>query len=161
MIPSDHFVRFYNEVFKYLDAHGGLEDYFLAISAQQEFHCLEAFRTHGLQGVHDYYVRIRREQNCELDLVMEPGCLQLIMTRCPSLGKAIDNDAGVSPRYCDHCPGWVLPVYTKAGLYIIYDLMGHDQPQCHSWILDDIELARQKLREVEQARPAARLLRNF
>lgn len=161
MIPSDHFVRFYNEVFKYLEAHGGLEDYFLAISEQQEFHCLEGFKTKGLQGVYDYYVKIRREENCGLDMVMEPGCLQLIMTNCPSLSKAMDNDAGLCLRYCDHCPGWVLPVYTKAGLYIIYDLMGYDQPQCHSWILDNLEQAKQKLQEVQKTRPTAKLLKNF
>lgn len=42
MIPSDQFVRFYNEVFKFLDAQGGgaLEDYYRAVSEQQERHCL-------------------------------------------------------------------------------------------------------------------------
>lgn len=161
MIPSDHFVRFYNEVFKYLDAHGGLEDYFQAISEQQEFHCLQAFREQGLQGVYDYYVKIRREENCGLEMILENGCLQLIMTRCPSLSKAMDNDAGVCPRYCEHCPGWVLPVYSKAGLFIIYDVMEHDQPHCHAWILDQLGCAQAKLKEVHQARPDAKLLTNF
>ena len=32
MIPSDHFVRFYNEVFKFLDERGGLEGYYKEIS---------------------------------------------------------------------------------------------------------------------------------
>ena len=38
MIPSDHFVRFYNEVFKFLDKQGdgALEKYYLEISRHQD-----------------------------------------------------------------------------------------------------------------------------
>ena len=53
MIPSDHFVRFYNEVFKFLDACGGLAKYYETISKHQEFHCLKEFSEKGLQGVYD------------------------------------------------------------------------------------------------------------
>ena len=35
MIPSDHFVRFYNEVFKFLDEQNGLEKYYHHISKHQ------------------------------------------------------------------------------------------------------------------------------
>lgn len=40
MIPSDHFTRFYNEVFKFLESQGeeALEAYFLEISKNQERH---------------------------------------------------------------------------------------------------------------------------
>ena len=41
MIPSDHFVRFYNEVFKFLDEQNGLEKYYHHISKHQELHCLK------------------------------------------------------------------------------------------------------------------------
>lgn len=51
MIPSDHFVRFYNEVFKYLDSRNGLAEYYGEISRHQDFHCLELFRKKGLEGV--------------------------------------------------------------------------------------------------------------
>ena len=54
MIPSDHFVRFYNEVFKFLDEKGKLQEYYDEISRHQEFHCLETFREQKLQGVYDY-----------------------------------------------------------------------------------------------------------
>ena len=58
MIPSDHFVRFYNEVFKFLDERGDLEEYYQEISRHQELHCLELFREKGLQGVYEYYQKI-------------------------------------------------------------------------------------------------------
>ena len=70
MIPSDHFVRFYNEVFKFLDKQGdgALEKYYLEISRHQELHCLELFKTKGLQGMYDYWEHIRIEENCDLTL---------------------------------------------------------------------------------------------
>ncbi len=47
MIPSDHFTRFYNEVFKFLESQGEdqLQAYFLAISKNQEKHILELIET--------------------------------------------------------------------------------------------------------------------
>ena len=67
MIPSDHFVRFYNEVFKYLEnaGEGELQKYWLEISHHQERHCLELFKTKGLQGMYDYWEHIRIEENCD------------------------------------------------------------------------------------------------
>ena len=68
MIPSDHFVRFYNEVFKFLDqaGPGELEKFWQEIGRHQERHCLELFRTKGLQGMYDYWEHIRIEENCDL-----------------------------------------------------------------------------------------------
>ena len=63
MIPSDHFVRFYNEVFKFLDENNGLTEYYQEISKHQDFHCLELFRSRGLQGVYEYYCVISKEEN--------------------------------------------------------------------------------------------------
>ena len=44
MIPSDHFTRFYNEVFKFLEKQGeeDLKKYWLEISKNQEKHTLES-----------------------------------------------------------------------------------------------------------------------
>jgi hypothetical protein len=161
MIPSDHFVRFYNEVFKFLDERGGLNAYYSEISAHQEFHCLKDFREKGLRGVHDYYIKIRREENCDLDIVLSGHELILRMNRCPSLSKAIDNDAGACGKYCLHCPGWTMPLYRKAGLWQIFDLNGLDVPQCTEWIYDDRAEAERKLRELRAVYPKERILCNF
>ena len=161
MIPSDHFVRFYNEVFKFLDARGGLPEYYRQISRHQEFHCLENFRKHRLRGVYDYYLKIRKEENCDLDLELSAHELKFFMRKCPSLSKALDNDAGASPKYCLHCPGWTLPLFTKAGLYIIYDPMELDNPQCRFWLFDDLTSARQRYREIATVCPKDRLQINF
>lgn len=161
MIPSDHFVRFYNEVFKFLDEKGGLRAYYDEISRHQDFHCLKDFKEKGLQGVYEYYVKIRREENCDLDLIMNDGELILKMNTCPSLSKAMDNDAGACPKYCLHCPGWVLGVYTRAGLYDVYNLEGLDKPKCTEYIYADIEKARAKYRELQKTTPPECLVTNF
>lgn len=147
MIPSDHFVRFYNEVFKFLDEREGLEGFYEEISRHQELHCLELFTRQGLAGVYEYYLKIRKEENCELEMEFRDGGLRLYMRKCPSLSKAVDNDAGVCRKYCDHCPGWTMPLYRKAHLYQIYDMMGRTVPQCEEWLFDDLGKARAKLQQ--------------
>ena len=161
MIPSDHFVRFYNEVFKFLDAQGGLQAYYEEISRHQELHCLELFRRKGLRGVYDYYVKIRKEENCDMDLILNGHELILKMNKCPSLSKALNNDAGACRKYCLHCPGWTSRVYKKAGLYQVYDLMGLENPQCCEWILDDLNAAKARYAEAAKSIPLARLHKNF
>ena len=161
MIPSDHFVRFYNEVFKFLDKKNGLEKYYREISRHQELHCLKLFSEKGLAGVHEYYQKIYKEENCQGELILKVHELVIYMSRCPSLSKAIDNDAGACPKYCLHCPGWTGPLYAKAGLFQIYDLMGLDNPQCIEYIFDDKELALARHNELKATRNPSDILKNF
>ena len=147
MIPSDHFVRFYNEVFKFLDARGALEPYYREISRHQELHCLELFRREGLKGIEKYYERIRVEENCELELEMLPDRLILRMTRCPSLSKVLDNDAEPCPKYCDHCGGWEVPLCTKCGIYCIDNMMSRTEPRCIIVYTESREVAQRTYRQ--------------
>lgn len=134
MIPSDHFVRFYNEVFKFLEKRGeeSLKEYWLEISKHQETYCLELFKEKGLDGIVEYWARIRYEENCDLDIESFEDHVELRMNKCPSLSKVLDNDAKPFERYCDHCPGWIVPLINKAGLKIEYDIMDRKKPQCRA-----------------------------
>jgi hypothetical protein len=151
MLPSDHFVRFYNEVFKFLErqGEGHLEKYWLEISRHQERHCLELFRKQGLQGMYDYWNHIRIEENCDLDFELTDDCLHSRMNKCPSLSKVLDNDATPSKRYCEHCPGWVGPMIQKSGYYYIAVLGKPDDPSCEKWIYSDTAKAKAKVKELE------------
>ena len=153
MIPSDHFVRFYNEVFKFLDERDGLQPYYEEISRHQDDHCLVLFKAKGLRGVYEYYQRIYKKENCQGPLVLNEHELILGMDRCPSLSKAIDNDSGACPKYCLHCPGWTCRIYRLAGLFQIFDLMELDKPHCYEWIYDDLELAKAKYKELVAGMP--------
>ena len=133
MIPSDHFVRFYNEIFKYLERRGPdhLERYHQRIADKQCGTLLELFRTRGIPGMYAYWSRIRLEENCGMKLVCDgEDSMLLDMTACPSLSKVLDNDGGASLHYCDHCPGWILPLIDKAGFYCVYNMISRTEPVC-------------------------------
>ena len=163
MIPSDHFVRFYNEVFKFLDTQSGLKDFYLEISRHQEFHCLELYRKLGIRGLYEYYQKIRKEENCDMEIELLGGGhgIMLNFTFCQSLAKALDNDAGVCPKYCLHCPGWSGPLNRKAGFYYVKDLCGLLKPECRTWVYDQFEPAMEKYRELCRSGLGDRLRANF
>ena len=143
MIPSDHFTRFYNEVFKFLEDQGEehLEAYWLEISKNQEKHTLELFKEKGLKGMYEYWDHIRIEENCDMDLKLDDEKLELRMNVCPSLSKVLDNDAEPMKRYCDHCAGWIGPIMDKVGYHLVYDVIDRSKPQCVVKIFKDKEKA--------------------
>ncbi len=150
MMPSDHFVMFYNEMFKFLAKQDpqALDRYYARVAARQGNFTLDQYRREGLKGVYTYYCRIRVEENCDLDLDLKPDYLRLRMNKCPSLSKALDSDGGASPVYCDHCPGWCLRVLSAAGFWEVYDLESRTEPVCDEWIYTDRELCRRKYEEL-------------
>lgn len=151
MIPSDHFTRFYNEVFKFLESQGeeALEAYWLEISMNQERHTLDLFRAKGLEGMEEYWSVIRDEENCKLELERDDDKLELRMLKCPSLSKVQDNDATPMGRYCDHCAGWIGPIMDKLGYSLVYDAIDRTKPQCVMRIFEDAEKAREAERDAQ------------
>jgi len=149
MIPSDHFVRFYNEIFKQLDRRGqaDLDRYYARVAERQAYFALEGFKKDGLKGMYDYWERIRIEENCALEHSYDGKCYHLKMLECPSLSKVIDNDAGPCPKYCDHCPGWVGRVIAAAGYFMVYDIVGRTVPECEFWVFKAREDAEAKRAE--------------
>ena len=115
MLPSDHFVRMYNELFKMLEdrSHEDLQNYWLEVSRLQDTIVGEYIRRDGLQGMFDYWEHIRIEENCDADLTVNDEYFEFKMNVCPSLSKNLDNDAGPCELYCDHCSGWIIPIMNK------------------------------------------------
>ncbi len=144
MIPSDHFVRFYNEVFKVLDELGSnhLEEYWRELGRLQSLELSQRFRDGGLQACYDYWANIVHEENCEADVELTADYFECRMRRCPSLSKVQDNDAGAFERYCDHCMAWVEPVMQAAGLYAVMDMQSRSEPHCVFRVYRDPESAR-------------------
>lgn len=144
MIPSDHFVRFYNEVFKALAerGHEHLEAYWRELGRLQTIELADRFRSGGLAACRDYWARIVQEENCLADLVLTEDYFEFRMRRCPSLSKALDNDATPCELYCDHCMGWVEPVMEAAGLHPAYDIESRSEPHCVLRVYKDLDKAR-------------------
>ena len=150
MIPSDHFIYFYNEIFKYLQKKGpeALDLYYSRVADRQANFVLDQYRREGLAGVCDYYRRIRIEENCDLDIEFVNACVRLRMNVCPSLSKALDSDGGACSVYCDHCPGWCMRVLASAGLWEVFDLVSRTKPECDEWIYTDRARCKRKYREL-------------
>jgi len=161
MIPSDHFVRFYNEVFKFLDTRNGLETYYGEISRHQERHCLQLFREKGLQGMEEYWGHIRVEENCVSESRIEGDVRFSHMAKCPSLSKVLDSDAEPCAKYCEHCPGWVGPLMAKCGFYYVDNIFGEREPECRSFETKDRKKAEQLLEEWKIKYPNGRFRTNF
>ena len=143
MIPSDHFTRFYNEVFKFLESRGeeALTAYWLEISKSQSMLTLDLFRENGMEGMRKYWEHIRIEENCDMDLDLNDDRLELRMNVCPSLSKIQDNDAEPMERYCDHCAGWIGPIMDKLGYHLVYDVVDRQKPQCVMRVFKDKQKA--------------------
>ena len=149
MLPSDHFVCFYNEAFKFLAERGekDLDRYYARVADRQAYFTLDACRRDGLKGMYDYWERIRIEENCQMEAELTADSYHLRMLKCPSLTKALESDAGACPVYCDHCPGWVLKVLSMAGYWGVYDIVSRTECVCDLWVYADRELCRGKYEE--------------
>ena len=139
MIPSDHFVRYYNEVFKALDEMGRehLVAYWRELGRLQTKKLGERFRTGGLQACYDYWRVIEEEENCGAELTLTDDYFEFRMLACPSLGKVMDNDAAASILYCDHCMGWIGPAMDYAGLHAVMDMHSRTEPHCRFRVYTD------------------------
>ncbi len=163
MLPSDHFVKFYNEIFKFLGRKGPeeLDRYYARVADRQAFFTLEAFRRDGLKGMYDYWERIRIEENCDLDHDWCDEFYHAHMNKCPSLSKVLDNDAAPCRVYCDHCPGWCGRVIAQAGHYMVYDMMSRTEPVCRQYIFSDRARAEAKFAELVALRGEDLVRTNF
>jgi hypothetical protein len=151
MLPSDHFVRMYNELFKMLAERSqeDLREYWLAISALQTTIVGPEFREKGFQGMYDYWDRIRIEENCDMDLEITEDYFEIRMNVCPSLSKNLDNDAGQCTQYCDHCAGWINPVIKNAGYIPVYDMISRTEPRCNFRVYKSKEKAKEFAGQVQ------------
>lgn len=139
MIPSDHFVRYYNEVFRELYRLGPehLKAYWMEIARQQTGKLGVLFKEGGLSACCEYWNQIITEENCAAELELNEDYFELHMKKCSSLCKVMDNDAGQFPLYCDHCMGWVEPLMEHAGLFPVLDIISRTVPECRLRIYKD------------------------
>ena len=151
MIPSDHFVRFYNEVFKALQekGHEHVVRYWGELGRLATKELADKFRAGGIKACYDYWKRIYDEENCQGELTLTDDYFEGRMDRCPSLSKVLDNDATPCDIYCDHCMGWLAPVMEASGLYAVEDMISRDEPRCRWRVYKDKEKAKEYERQAK------------
>lgn len=151
MIPSDHFVRYYNEVFKALEelGHEHLVAYWRRLGELQTKELAPRFREGGLRACYEYWLRIRDEENCEGELTLTDDYFEFRMNRCPSLSKVLDSDASPCQFYCDHCMGWIQPVMEASGLHAVMDMRSRSVPHCVFRVYRDKAEARAYAQQAE------------
>ena len=44
------------------------------------------------------------------------------------------SETGPCKVYCDHCPNWELPIFTKAGYYVVFNIISRTKPCCHELV---------------------------
>ena len=108
MIPSDHFVKFYNEIFKYLERRGGdaLDRYYARVADRQAYFTLDAFKRDGLKGMYDYWERIRIEENCDMTHEYNDTFYHCHMNTCPSLSKVLTTRSRADATATTVPAGW-------------------------------------------------------
>jgi hypothetical protein len=151
MLPSDHFVMMYNELFKMLEERslGDLRAYWLEISELQKTIIGPYIERDGLKGMYDYWAHIIEEENCAADMDLTEDYFEFRMHVCPSLTKNLDNDAGQCPHYCDHCAGWVEPVLEHFGYHLVYDMISRTEPRCRMRVYRDPTKANEYAEQVQ------------
>ena len=118
------------------------------VSKIQEYCCLKLFKEKKLDGMYEYWERIRIEENCDMTHSVDDGCYEFKFKECPSRKKIHDSDASAYCSYCDHCPGWILPIMTKCGCFAVYNLIDRNLPQCEMFVYLDKARARAKQKEL-------------
>jgi hypothetical protein len=129
----------YNELFTMLSERSeeDLRSYWMAISRLQKGILGPYIEQKGLNGMYEYWQKIKVEENCDMDLNVNESFFEIDMHMCPSLSKNLDNDAGLCQRYCDHCAGWINPVITSFGYFPVYDVISRTEPRCRFRVYKD------------------------
>ena len=123
-----------------------LRRYYARVAERQAEFCLPLFKK-GLKGIYEYRDKIRIEENCQTRNILGENFLEGGQLVCPSLTKALASETGACLHYCDHCPGWTLPVYAKAGFFCVYDIVSRTQPNCYMFVTKERVLAEAKFNE--------------
>ena len=136
MISCTEFIPAYSELFKFLDQHDKLVDFWHNLADN----FLENLRVHiekeGLAGCYNYWSHTLTEEAADfsMELDEEKGVFHIDMRYCPSMGRLLESKH-LEPfsRYCDHCDHLYQPLVEQFG-FIYKSEIDSKHARCKIWI---------------------------
>ena len=136
MIPCTDFIPAYSELFKFLEAHGGVEaveDFWHMLSDTYLTDLRDLVKQHGIRGCWLYWSHTLNEEAADftMELDEERGIFRITMHRCPSKARLIEA-AHIEPYhdYCRHCDVLYRRVLEPLGFEYDYDFSECDHARC-------------------------------
>ena len=136
MISCTEFIPAYSELFRYLEARGGVEaveDLWERLSDRFLTNLRDLVAEHGLRGCWLYWSRALNEEAADftMELDEEAGEFRITMHACPSKGRLLAADS-VEPYhdYCRHCDLLYRRVLEPLGYEYEIDLSECDRAKC-------------------------------
>ncbi len=109
MISCVEFIPAYSELFKFLEARGGVravERFWEYLSDRFLGNLRSAVVEHGIRGCWIYWSRTLNEEAADftLELDEDAGLFRIVMHHCPSMGRLMELEH-IEPYhdYCRHC----------------------------------------------------------
>jgi hypothetical protein len=136
VISCTEFIPAYSELFKFLEARGGVgavEDFWEYLSDTFLGNLRSAVLQHGLRGCWIYWSHTLNEEAADfsMELDEERGQFRIVMHRCPSMGQLLEFEH-VEPYhdYCRHCDVLYRRVLEPLGYEYAIDLSRCKEAQC-------------------------------
>ena len=136
MISCTEFIPAYSELFKFLEATGGVravDDFWEYLADGFLGNLKSAVEQHGLRGCWDYWNLVLNEEAADftMELDEDAGQFRIILHRCPSKGRLIELKH-IEPYhdYCRHCDVLYRRVLEPLGYRYSFDRSRCDEAQC-------------------------------
>jgi hypothetical protein len=92
-----------------------------AIGGESQRHYAQAAAQRGLRGLYEAWVGTGKAEHCDWTFTLDENrnVLRWDMRACPSKGFLTRNDLAADEDYCNHCMGWIIPMFESLGVEIV------------------------------------------
>lgn len=137
MIPCTDFIPAYSELFTFLHKYWGKDavcKFWEHLSDEFLGNLKELVETKGIRGCWDYWSLTLNEEAADftMELDEENGVFRIVMNRCPSKGRLIEEAWRLRPYddYCEHCDVLYRRIIEPLGYTCDLDLSESDRAMC-------------------------------
>ncbi|MDD3725589.1 MAG: hypothetical protein PHI44_00090 [Candidatus Ratteibacteria bacterium] len=106
MISSGEFILAYNELFRFLHKRygkKGVVDFWIYISDKFLTNLDVLVKEKGISGMAEYWTHTLTEEGAEYQMSVGENYFEILIKKCPSVGKLNKAKVEKYPYYCEHC----------------------------------------------------------